>query len=182
MSGLLRAVDSNGQAQNLVCDSSKQLKVAVSGAGSGGTSSNFADPFPAAGTAVGFKDSTGLLMSPGNLDAGGNLKVAGTLTTTPPAAGTTALTNVAESASSVTLLSANANRLAFEIFNDSDGVLLVKPGVTASLTSFAWRVSPRGRLTTGDIGVNYTGRLDGIWESTPATSGHASARATELTA
>jgi hypothetical protein len=121
-------------------------------------------------------------MSPLNLDATGNLKVAGTLTTTPPAAGTSALTNVAENAASVTLLAANASRLAFEIYNDSDGVLLVKPGAAASATSFAWRVMPRERLTTDAIGVNYTGRLDGIWESTPATAGHAAARVTELSA
>jgi hypothetical protein len=120
-------------------------------------------------------------MSPLNLDASGNLKVAGTLTTTAPAASTSALTNVAESGSSGTLLAANASRLGFEIYNDSDGVLLVKPGVTASLTSFAWRVMPRERLTTEAIGVNYTGRLDGIWESTPGTAGHAAARITELT-
>lgn len=47
----------------------------VGGAGSGGTSSNFGAAFPAAGTAVGAKDSTGLLMSSLNLDAAGLLKV-----------------------------------------------------------------------------------------------------------
>lgn len=43
--------------------------------GTGGTSSTFGAAFPGAGTAVGFKDSTGLLLSPGNLDASGFLKV-----------------------------------------------------------------------------------------------------------
>jgi len=179
---LIRAQDPSGSVQNLQCDAQKQLKVAVSGAGSGGTSSNFADVFPAAGTAAGFKDSTGTQMAPGNLDASGNLKVAGSLTTTPPAAATSALTNVAENAASVTLLAANAPRLAFEIFNDSDGVLLLKFGSVASLTSFSRRIQPRDSLSTQDLGVNYTGRIDGIWETTPGTSGHAAARVTELTA
>lgn len=182
MSGIIRAIDPNGETQNLRCNTSKELKVALSGAGSGGTSSLFSDTFPTAGTAAGFLNSAGTLMVPGNLDASGNLKVAGTLTTTPPAAATTALTNVAENAASVTLILANASRLAFEIYNDSDGVLLVKPGASASVTSFAWRITPRSRLTTNDIGVNYTGRLDGIWETTPGTSGHAAARVTEMTA
>lgn len=182
MSGLIRAIDPNGTPQNLVCDSSKQLKVAVSGAGSGGTSTLIGDPVAGqAGTIAGFKDVSGN-MAPANLDAGGNLKIAGTLSTTPTAASTPALTNVPESATSVTLLAANASRLAFELYNDSDGVLLVKPGTTASATSFAWRVMPRSALSTLDIGVNYTGRLDGIWETAPATSGHAAARVTELTA
>lgn len=43
--------------------------------GSGGTSSNFGSAFPAAGTAVGAKDSAGTNMAPLNLDASGNLKV-----------------------------------------------------------------------------------------------------------
>lgn len=182
MSGIARGVDSGGTSRNLLVDTAGKLQVGLTGAGSGGTSSDFAAAFPGAGTAAGFKSSDGTSMQPGNLDASGNLKVAGTLTTTPPAAGTVALTNVVESAASVNLLAANASRLAFEIFNDSDGVLLVKPGTTASATSFAWRVMPRASLTTQDLGVNYTGRLDGIWETTPGTAGHAAARVTELTA
>lgn len=182
MSGVIRGVDVNGVCRSALVGTDGKLQVALSGAGSGGTSSDFAAAFPGAGTAAGFKDSTGTNMAPGNLDASGNLKVAGTLTTTPPAAATAALTNVVENAASVTLLAANANRLAFEIYNDSDGVLLVKPGTTASLTSFAWRVMPRASLTTLDIGVNYTGRLDGIWETAPGTAGHAAARVSELSA
>lgn len=47
------------------------------GGGGGGTSSTFGDPFPATGTAAGFKDNSGN-MAGGTLDASGNLKVAGT--------------------------------------------------------------------------------------------------------
>lgn len=180
MSGLIRAVSPGNAPVNLQADAQGKLLVAVSGAGSGGTSSNYGDPFPTAGTASGAKSSDGLSMQPLNLDASGNLKVAGTLTTTPPAAATAALTNVAENLASVTLLAANAARLAFRIENDSDGVLLVKCGITASPTSLTVRVLPRGVFSTADLGVNYTGRLDGIWETTPGTAGHASARVTEL--
>jgi hypothetical protein len=120
-------------------------------------------------------------MAAGNLDASGNLKVAGTLTTTPPASGTSALTSVAESLVSVTLLASNANRLAFVIENDSDGILNVKFGTTASATSFTRKILGRGAVSTQDIGVNYTGRIDGIWLTTPGTGG-ANARVTELTA
>lgn len=47
----------------------------VAGGGSGGTSSTFGAGFPGTGTATGFKDSAGINMEPGNLDASGNLKV-----------------------------------------------------------------------------------------------------------
>lgn len=43
--------------------------------GAGGTSSNYGSAFPSAGTAVGFKDSSGTNLAAGNLDASGNLKV-----------------------------------------------------------------------------------------------------------
>lgn len=58
---------SSDNAGHVICDSGCS--------GSGGTASNFGSSFPAAGTASGFKDSTGLLMAPGNLDASGFLKV-----------------------------------------------------------------------------------------------------------
>jgi len=70
----------------------------ISGAGGGGTSSNFGAAFPAAGTAVGFKDNSGN-MAAGNLDGSGNLKVAGTFS-----AGESVL-NVTGSASSAAVLS-----------------------------------------------------------------------------
>lgn len=179
---LIRAVDPNNVVQNLTCDAQQKLQVAVSGAGSGGTSSNFAAAFPVAGTAMGAKDSAGVNMQPLNLDASGNLKIAGSFSSTPPAAGTAALTNVAENAASVTLLAANAARLGFRIENDSDGVLDVKCGTTASATSLTARILPRGEFDTRQLGINYTGRIDGIWESVPGTVGHASARVTEFTA
>ena len=43
--------------------------------GSGGTASNYGSAFPSAGTAVGFKDSAGANMQPGNLNSAGDLRV-----------------------------------------------------------------------------------------------------------
>lgn len=146
--------------------------------GSGGTASNFGAAFPTAGTAVGAKDSAGVNMAALNLDASGNLKVAGTLSTTPPAAGTATLSNVADSAVSVTVLAANVNRLAFALYNDSTAAVDVKFGITASATSFTKRLLPSEYLATKDVGVNYTGRIDAIWDS--AAGG--AMRVTELTA
>lgn len=162
------------------------LPVAVTGAGSGGTSSTDGDAFTAgvsAGTpGMGVFESAPSTVADGKIGLVGitndrRLKVS----SSPPTSTTSALTNVPENLASVTLLASNTARVAVEIYNDSDGVLLVKPGIGASATSFSWRVMPRSSLTTEQIGANYTGRLDGIWELTPGTVGHAAARVTELT-
>jgi hypothetical protein len=139
--------------------------------GIGGTNSSFGAAFPTPGTAAGFKDSTGVNMAPGNLDAAGNLRVSGVGAT---AAGTATLSNISASASSVTLLSANAARLGATILNDSAALLYVKFGTTASASSHTVQ------LVTGayyEVPANYTGRIDGIWAS--ATG---SARVTEMSA
>src|SRR3954466_4762841 len=52
--------------------------------------------------------------------------------------------NVASSASSVTLLAANAARKSFLIFNDSTASLYVKFGATASVSSFSVKLGPGG--------------------------------------
>jgi hypothetical protein len=98
-----------------------------------------------------------------------------------PSSGTSTLSNVPENVASVTLLASNANRLGFVIENDTDDILLVKFGTTASATSFTRAIPPRGSLSTDDIGVNYTGRIDGIWLDNTGTVGHDAARITELT-
>lgn len=56
----------------------------VAGGGSGGTASSFAAPFPATGTAAGFKDGSGN-MQPGTVDGAGNQNV--NLQTALPAGG-----------------------------------------------------------------------------------------------
>lgn len=107
-------------------------------------------------------------------DNGGSLTVDGAVTANPRTAGTSAVTSVAGSASSVTLLVSNANRLGATVYNDSTAILYVKLGATASTTSFTLKVFPEGYV---EIPAYYTGVIDGIWAS--ATG---SARITELSA
>lgn len=145
--------------------------------GTGGTSSSFGAAFPGSGTAIGAKDSAGVNMAALNLDASGNLKVSGSLSTTPPAAGTATLTSVAGDVSSQTMLASNASRLAFSLYNDSTSAVFVKLGTTASSSSFTKKMLPGEQWSTRDLGVNYTGRIDAIWESAAGNM-----RITELTA
>jgi len=88
----------------------------------------------------------------------------------PAATGTTS--NVAGSASNVTLLAANTARIGATIFNDSTADLYIKFGVTASTTSFTVKLIQDAYL---EVPSNYTGNIDGIWGS--ATG---SARVTEI--
>lgn len=87
---------------------------------------------------------------------------------------TATLTNVNDSATSVTLLSANTSRLGAMIANDSTESLYVKYGTTASVTSFSVLISPGGYH---EVPFGYTGRIDGIWSA----DGAGAARMTELT-
>ena len=91
-------------------------------------------------------------------------------------AATSAVTSVADSASSVTLLAANANRLGAVIFNDSSAVLFLKLGATASSTSYTVRLT---QYTGYEVPFGYTGVIDGIWASDPNDG---AARIVELTA
>lgn len=144
--------------------------VDTTGAGSG-TSSEFADPFPAIGTAVGFKDSTGTVMSPGSLDAAGNIRVS----SGPSALATAALTNITASAVSQTALSANASRQGVSYVNDADVNCYLKYGTTASVSSFTWKLFPGEKWEPRD---NYVGRVDVIWEAGPTGA----LRVTEMSA
>ena len=91
-----------------------------------------------------------------------------------PPAGTSAVTSVASSITSVLLLAANANRLGATIVNDGESRLFVKLGATASVTSHTRRLSPHAAY---EVPSGYTGIIDGIWS--PIVS--RSARVTELT-
>ena len=70
------------------------------GGGSGGTASTFGASTPALGTAAGFNNPSGN-MELGNLDASGNLLVAGTLTITPPVNASTNITEIGGAALSI---------------------------------------------------------------------------------
>jgi hypothetical protein len=84
------------------------------------------------------------------------------------------LSNVASSATNVTLLAANANRIGATIFNDSTQVLYVKFGATASSTSYTVQVAASGYYEVP--APVYRGIIDGIW-----ASANGNARLTELT-
>ena len=105
------------------------------------------------------------------------LKVSGSFSSSPITSATSALTNVAASGTSVTLLASNAARLNFTIENDSDSNVYIKCGVTASTTSFTKKLLGHGAWSTGDLGVNWTGRIDAIWDSATGN-----ARVTEFSA
>ena len=86
---------------------------------------------------------------------------------------TATLSNVAGSATNVTVLAANANRIGAVIVNDSAAILLLKFGATASATSFTYRLDAYSTLELPVMPL-YKGIIDGIWAS--ATG---SARVTE---
>lgn len=88
-------------------------------------------------------------------------------------ANTSTLSNVASSATSVTLLASNTARISATIYNDSTQVCYVKFGATASATSFT---VPLATNTYYEVPGGYTGIIDGIW-----VSANGNARVTELT-
>jgi hypothetical protein len=88
-------------------------------------------------------------------------------------AATATLSNVASSATSVTLLSANTSRKGCTIANDSTQILYVKFGTTASTTSYTVKMIADAYY---EVPFGYTGRIDGIW-----ASANGNARLTEMT-
>lgn len=112
------------------------------------------------------------------LTATRQLKVSGSLSVAPTTAGTATLTAVAESASSVNVLAANANRLGAVLFNDSASACYIKFGTTASASSKTDRLLSRQSYP---VPFAYTGRIDAIWDTAPGTLG-AVMTITELTA
>lgn len=88
-------------------------------------------------------------------------------------AGTGTTSNVASSASNVTILASNANRKGATVTNDSTAVLYLKFGATASTSSYTVQVPSMGYY---EVPFKYTGIIDGIW-----SSANGNARVTELT-
>lgn len=87
---------------------------------------------------------------------------------------TSTLSNANSSASSGTLIAANAARKGLIIYNDSVETVLIKYGSTASTTSFTTAIQP-GEEWSMPKPV-YTGIIDGIW-----LAADGAARITELT-
>lgn len=100
---------------------------------------------------------------------------------TPVAAATATLANVAGSASSVTLIALNTARLGASVVNDSTAILYIKYGSAASATSYNYVLGG----SVGGVGVTwempttprYTGIITGVWASATGN-----ARTNELTA
>jgi hypothetical protein len=93
-------------------------------------------------------------------------------------ASTPAQSSVAGSATSVSLLAANANRMGATIVNDSTALLYIKLGATASTTSYSVVLAgaTSAPFAYYEVPFNYTGAIDGIWASAAGN-----ARITELT-
>lgn len=86
---------------------------------------------------------------------------------------TAAVTSVAGSASSVSLLASNNARVGATIFNDSTALLYIKLGATASTSSFTVKLQQDEYY---EVPYGYTAAIDGIWASATGN-----ARITELT-
>lgn len=82
---------------------------------------------------------------------------------------TPTLSNVAGSASSVTLLSANTARRQVILVNDSSAICYVKFGTTASTTSYTVQMAAIANSQAAHLILEepsiYTGRIDAIWAS-----------------
>lgn len=88
-------------------------------------------------------------------------------------AATSTLTNVASSATNVTLLSSNTAAKSRVVFNESTQILYLKYGVTASATSYTVQVGANAYFEFPQ--PTYYGQVDGIW-----ASANGNARITEV--
>lgn len=103
-------------------------------------------------------------------DGGGSITVDGTVTATPSGTYTTketrsatgTQTSVAASATNVTLLASNANRLGAVFYNDSTSILYLRCAATATASNYTVKMFPEDIF---ELPFNYTGIVDGIWVS-----------------
>lgn len=88
---------------------------------------------------------------------------------------TSAVTSVAGSATSVSLLASNASRKGATFYNESTAILYLKLGATASTSSYTVQLVA-GAYYELPFVKTYTGAIDGIW-----ASANGNVRITELT-
>lgn len=101
--------------------------------------------------------------------------IEGTVTAAPAAAAAATETNVASSATVVTLAAAGT-RVGIAIYNDAIYTLYIKLGAGASSTSFSVKLAPQQFYEMP--APAYQGLISGIWEAADASG---AARVTELT-
>jgi hypothetical protein len=131
-------------------------------AGGGGAESSFGSAFPGTGIAVGAKDSGGVNMQPLNLDAGGNLKIVGSFSSTPPTSNTSnAPAQTAVGTSSVAALAANASRKGCSVQNTGTTVIKLGFGQTPTQTAYHRALRAGG---SSDDGTSYfwDGTISGV--------------------
>ena len=83
-------------------------------------------------------------------------------------------TQVADSATDVSLLAANTDRKKYAVYNDSTAVLYLADGAAATTTNYTVQIPPNGYFEN----VGYVGAVRGIWATDPGTG---AARITEYT-
>lgn len=128
-----------------------------------GGNGNFDSASPNAGFGVGFVAS---LAIPSAVGADGRLVKpwadrVGRLVITQRAA-TSTITQVGDSATSITLLALNTSRVGATISNDSTAILYLKLGATASTSSYTVKLTQDAHY---EVPFGYTGIIDGIWAS-----------------
>ncbi len=89
--------------------------------------------------------------------------ISGTITTADANFTTATRSDVAGSATVVTLIASNANRREIFIHNDSTSILRIKYGSAASATDFTAVLTSQGSFSAST--PLYTGIITGIWES-----------------
>lgn len=101
-------------------------------------------------------------------------KVGSAASSSPANTGTT--TQVADTATSTTILASNTSRKGATIYNDSSALLYLRlASGTASSTDYSVRVYPNGYY---EVPSSYVGTIVGIWASDPNDGG---AKVTEFT-
>lgn len=142
--------------------------------GSGGTSAVDEAGFTAGagqGTpAMGLFESAPSTLANGQIGVMGltndrKVKVSGSFSSAPITSGTAAHSNVAAANADTSLLASNASRLNFSLFNDATTTCWIKFAAGASKTSFVVELLPGQKFSTSDLGVNWTGAINGFWDS-----------------
>lgn len=184
--GPTTAVNPTGNPTPLNMDGAGNLKVAVTGAGAGGTSSvdeSTFTPAVSAGTPImAAVNPTGGL--PNNdlavlaCDANRNLKVAGSFSSTPPSSNTSSVpAQQTIGTTSVQVIAANASRKGLSIQNTGTTVLKLGLGQTPTQTAYHIALRAGGAADDGSSerwdgtisGVVWTGAVNAISPSAGGT-------------